>query len=146
MDSEFRAKIELRQFANLSMMLQHMDEFDVDVSSAVRDQFPDLFSLRPTKEVELTEQENNAVLGWLINDLESEPDYQNFPEELGQEYQRYKDAITLLGNDTELTDEDRVKLLELKEKVENKHSYWGEKHRGKGFAYTLIEKLIEQRL
>lgn len=134
MEFEGREKIELQQNADLVTMLQHMDMFDGNVSRAIRDRFPELFSFNTEEaKVELSSEEINALVDWLETDFAPVLD-------------KHKDAIEFLRTDEKAETEEQIKMmLDLEKSVNTQQSYWGEKHRGKGFMYKLIKKLVDQK-
>lgn len=134
METGEREKYELLQTADLSDMLQNMDKFEDNVSPAIRELYPDLFDLKDDEvTVELSAQETNDLLDWLEKDL-------------GTGVDDYKEAIDFLRTEDKAQSEPQIKmLLDLENKIDTQAYYWNEKHRGKGFAYKLIKKLIDKK-
>lgn len=135
MEIEGREKIELRQNADLITMLQNMDVFDSGVSYAIKEKFPDFFKAlaMDQAQAELAQDEKNALLNWLETDFSTVID-------------KHKSAIDFLRTDNKAESEEEIKmLLDLEKSVNTQQNYWNEKHRGKGFAYELVKKLIEQK-
>lgn len=134
MEFEGKEKFELLQNADLVTMLQNIDMFNGNVSRAIREKYPDLFGIKTEEaNVELSAEEINALLDWLEINFEKVLD-------------RYKDAIEFLRTDEKAETEEQIKMmLDLEKSVNTQQSYWTEKHRGKGFAYLLVKKLIHQK-
>lgn len=134
MEFEGREKFELLQNADLPTMLQNMDTFQGSISQALREKFSELFGLgQEEARVELSPEEVNALADWLEIDFEKVLD-------------KHKAAIDFLRTDEKAETEEQIKMmLDLEKSINTQQSYWGEKHRGKRFVYTLIKKLINQK-
>ncbi len=134
MENELREKLELQEYADLSTMLANMDVFSSNVSRAIRNKYPELFSLnQDVAKVDLTVEEKESLLNWLENDL-------------GPVIDDYKDAIEFLKSDSKAETEEQIKMmLDLEHKIDTQEYYWNAKHRGKGFAYKLIRNLIANK-
>lgn len=127
-------KSEKKRTSDLTDMLQNMDKFEDNMSPAIRESYPDLFDLKDDEAtVELSSQETNELLDWLEKDLGTETD-------------DYKEAIDFLRTEDKAESEPQIKMmLDLENKIDTQAYYWNEKHRGKGFAYKLIKKLIDKK-
>ncbi len=135
MGFEGQEQREFRQNADLITMLQNIDMFDGGVSQAIKDKYPEMFKVLTSEDakVELTDEEKNALLDWLEIDFAAVLD-------------KHQPAIDFLRTNSNAESEDEIKiLLDLEKSVNTQQSYWGEKHRGKRFAYALVKKLIHQK-
>lgn len=133
--NQLDAEFELKQNADIGTMLKNMDVFETGVSIAIKDKYPEMFKALTSQDakVELTDEEKNALLDWLEIDFAPVID-------------KHRAAIDFLRTDKQAETEDEIKtLLDLEKSVNTQQSYWGEKHRGKRFAYELVRKLIHQK-
>lgn len=148
MDSDFSRQRDISYNADLPTMLQNVDSYGGEgLGPVIKERFPDLFSLNSdTARVDLTEEEVNALVDWLIEDLRSttgksnDLDMQNLLES-------YQTAAELLRSPNAASgDEQQLELMKALHKRNNiQGNYWGEKNRAKWLAYTLLNKLLDQK-
>ncbi len=147
MEKDMMATYEMQRNADLHTMLNNMDMFDSNVG-ALREKFAELFKLRPDLDsVEITHEESDALYDWLEQDIESSLSNVKEIPEMKRILDEYGDAINVLrGEPIDLDLDSQVVLLQnLKKHVVGRHDYWGEKHRGKGLVYSLIELFIDRK-